>query len=67
MLHPANTSEVKRSPRWYPWVLLSTLIIGIALIIFNYVDLLPASPTNWYTVAGLLAILAAAMAATRYR
>jgi hypothetical protein len=63
---PPTPREVKRSPRWYPWVLLSLLVIGIAMIILNYVDVLPSSPTNWYTVGGLIAILVAAMAATRY-
>ena len=59
--------EVKRSPRWYPWVLLGILVIGVFLIILNYVAALPSSPTNWYTVAGLLAILVGAGMATRYR
>ena len=45
---------------------MSLLIVGIAVIILNYVDVLPSSPTNWYTVGGLVAILVAAMAATRY-
>ncbi len=59
--------SVKRSPRWYPWVLLSVLVAGIATIILNYVQALPSSPTNWYTLGGIIAILAAAIAATYYR
>ncbi len=58
--------EVRRSPRWYPWVLLSILVVGVFAIILNYVNALPASPTNWYTVAGLGAILVGAGMATRY-
>ena len=43
------------------------LLAGIVLIILNYVDALPSSPTNWYTIGGLAAILAGATMATRYR
>jgi hypothetical protein len=64
---PPIPREVRRSPRWYPWVLLALLVGGVAAIIFNYTQLLPSSPTNWYTVGGLVAILVAALAATRYR
>jgi Cell division protein CrgA len=64
---PPIPREVRRSPRWYPWMLLGLLVVGIAAIILNYVQALPASPTNWYTLGGLVAILAAALAATRYR
>lgn len=58
--------ETRRSPRWYPWMLLALLLGGVIVIILNYTQLLPASPTNWYTVGGLGAILAGALAATRY-
>lgn len=64
---PPIPRSVKRSPGWYPYVLLGILVIGIFLIILNYVNALPASPTNWYTLGGLAAILAAAFMATRYR
>ena len=59
--------EVRHSPAWYPWVLLSVLVVGVALIILNYVNALPSSPTNWYTIGGLAAILVGAAMATRYR
>ncbi len=59
--------EMRHSPRWYPWVLLALLLGGVIAIILNYIQVLPASPTNWYTLGGLVAILVAALAATRYR
>ena len=59
--------RVRHSPRWYPWVLLGLLIVGVLLIVLNYMSILPASPTNWYVVGGLVAILAAALMATDYR
>ena len=64
---PPIPREVRHSPRWYPWVLLGLLLGGVIAIIFNYIQLLPASPTNWYTLGGLVAILVAALAATRFR
>ena len=48
-------------------MLLSLLIVGILLIIGNYASFLPSSPSNWYTLAGLVLILAGALAATYYR
>jgi hypothetical protein len=48
-------------------MLLSLLILGIALIICNYASLLPAAPSNWYTLGGLVSILVGALAATYYR
>jgi LPXTG-motif cell wall-anchored protein len=47
--------------------LLGLLILGVILIILNYVQVLPGSPTNWYTLVGLICILSGAMLATRYR
>ncbi len=64
---PPIPREVKRSPRWYPWMLLGLLVLGVLIILLNYIDALPKSPANWYTLAGFLSILAGALLATRYR
>jgi hypothetical protein len=37
------------------------------VIILNYINVLPSSPSNWYLLGGLGAILAGALAATQYR
>jgi hypothetical protein len=47
-------------------MLLALLLLGLVAIILNYINLLPASPSNWYTVGGLVSIVAGALAATRY-
>lgn len=60
-------SSARHSPKWYPWLLLSLLFVGVVVIILNYVQALPASPTNWYTLGGIVAILAGALLATGYR
>jgi hypothetical protein len=46
---------------------MALLVGGVVAIILNYIQLLPASPSNVYTAVGLVAILIAAFAATRYR
>jgi hypothetical protein len=48
-------------------MILTLLIGGVFAIILNYIQALPSSPTNWYTLGGLIAILAGALSATRYR
>ncbi|MCL5048192.1 MAG: cell division protein CrgA, partial [Firmicutes bacterium] len=58
--------SVKRSPRWYPVVLLVLLFLGVLVIILNFVGSLPSSPTNWYTLVGLVLILVSVVMATRY-
>lgn len=64
---PPIPRQVRRSPRWYPWFLLGLLVVGALFIVLNYIDALPASPTNWYTLGGLICILSAALLSTRYR
>ena len=48
-------------------MLMSLFILGILLIIGNYASFFPASPSNWYTLSGLILILTGALAATYYR
>ena len=64
---PPIPREIRRSPRWYPWMLLGLLLFGVILIVLNYVNALPSSPTNWYTLGGLICILTGALLSTRYR
>ncbi len=57
---------VRHSPRWYPWVLLTLAVLGVLVIIVNYAGGLPHSPSNWYTLGALIALVAAALLATSY-
>lgn len=43
------------------------LALGIILIVLNYVELLPGSPTNTWLLIGLGAILGGIITATQYR
>lgn len=58
---------VRHSPPWYPWVLLGLAVAGVAVIIINYAGGFPHSPSNWYTLGALIALVAAAVLATNYR
>ena len=43
------------------------LIIGALAIVLNYLGVTPHSPSNWYLLGGLAAILAGIITATQYR
>ncbi len=32
----------------------AVLLVGVLMIILNYFDVLPASPTNWYLLGGIV-------------
>ncbi|KAA0233871.1 MAG: Cell division protein CrgA [Acidimicrobiales bacterium] len=55
------------SPIWVPILMFGLFILGLAVIFLNYVEVLPAAPTNWYLLLGLGCILAGIITATQYR
>jgi len=58
----------KPSPIIVPIVMFGTFIVGIGVILFNYLphELL-GTPSNWYLLGGLGLILVGIIAATQYR
>lgn len=58
--------SVRQSPTWFGPLLLVLLVLGLLLIVGNYVGIMPASPNNWYLVGGLVGIVMGAMMATQY-
>ena len=46
------TSDVP-SPRWYTVLMSALMIIGVLLIVLNYLTLLPGSVSRWYLWSGL--------------
>ena len=64
---PPIPKEARRSPRWYGPLLLILLILGVLLILLNYLTVLPGGVSVWYLVAGLVVIFAGFLLATRYR
>ena len=41
------------SPRWYIVLMSSLMIVGVLLIVLNYLTLLPGSVSRWYLWSGL--------------
>jgi hypothetical protein len=64
---PPVPKYVKESPRWVPALMFGLLIIGALAIVLNYLGVTPGSPSNWYLLGGLTAILAGIITATQYR
>jgi len=56
----------KVSPIWVPILMFSCLLLGMVMIIANYVSLLPGSPTNGWLLGGLGLITVGFITATRY-
>jgi hypothetical protein len=43
------------------------LVGGALLIVLNYFNVMPAGPSNWYLVGGIVLIAVGFVVATRYR
>jgi hypothetical protein len=63
---PPVPKGVRRSPRWYGPAILILLVLGLLLILLNYLTVLPGGVSVWYLVAGLVVIFAGFLMATRY-
>ena len=61
--------SVRRSPPWYGALVLALLLVGVAIIVVNYLAHIPgvAHGSPWGLVAGLVLIFAGFLMATRYR
>ncbi len=64
---PPIPKAVKVSPMWVPILMFALLGIGAVMIMFNYLELLPGSVSNWYLVVGLAFILGGIATATQFR
>lgn len=64
---PPLPKSVHKSPRWYGAIVLALLVIGVLLILLNYLTVLPGAVSAWYLVAGLVLIFVGFVMATRYR
>jgi hypothetical protein len=64
---PPVRREVKVSPRWVPILMFALLGVGVAVIILNYLGVLPGGSDNRYLLLGLAAITGGFVTATQYR
>lgn len=55
------------SPRWVPILMFALLGLGVAVIILNYLGVLPGGSDNRYLLLGLAAITGGFITATQYR
>ncbi len=55
------------SPMWVPAVMFALLITGTAVIVLNYLGILPGEQQNSYLLLGLVEITAGFVFATIYR
>ena len=58
-------SSKKMSSRWVAPTMFGLLGLGTAMIIVNYVNLLPGGTSNWYLLGGLGLVLAGIVTATQ--
>jgi Cell division protein CrgA len=65
---PPPRKKPKPSPRWYGWIILALLFGGAAIIVFNYLNLLPGpAAENVYLFVGLGLIALGFLGATQWR
>ena len=63
---PPVPRTVRKSPPWYGPAVLTLLVLGVLLILLNYLSVLPGSVSAWYLLAGLVVIFFGFIMATRY-
>lgn len=63
---PPIPKAQKVSPRWVPALMFFFLFAGAAVILLNYLGLLPGDADNRYLLVGLGLITAGFVTATRY-
>ena len=63
---PPIPKERRHSPAWFGVALLAFLVLGLLLIVLNYVGVLPSGTHNYYLIAGIVAIVVGLVMATFY-
>jgi len=66
---PPTPKEYRRSPTWVPVLMLTFFVLGMAIIILNYLPgaaFLPGDSNNWYLLTGLGLITLGFITATKY-
>lgn len=64
---PPVPKQYKVSPRWVPVLMGLMLALGMVVIVFNYLGLVPGGEaSNWYLLAGLGLITGGFVVATRW-
>lgn len=64
---PPPKKNPKPSPRWFGWLVLGLMGLGVAVIVLNYMGLVPGGTRPAWLYSGLAAIALGFVAATRWR
>ncbi len=64
---PPPKKRPKSSPRWYGFLVLGLMIVGVLMIVANYMGLLPGDTRQLWLWLGLGFIAAGFVAATQWR
>ena len=64
---PPPRKRPRKSPRWYGFVVLGLIGLGIAMIVLNYMDIIPGGTQQHWLWIGLAVIAAGFAAATQWR
>ena len=63
---PPPTKKAPASPLWYGVAITTLLVLGLLVVVTNYIGLLPGEAENRYLILGLVLISSGFMMATGY-
>jgi hypothetical protein len=64
---PPPKKRPKSSPTWYGYLVLGLILVGVAVIVLNYMDFIPGGTQQHWLWVGLALIAGGFGAATRWR
>jgi hypothetical protein len=64
---PPPKKRPKASPAWYGYLVLGLILLGVAVIVLNYMDFIPGGTQQHWLWIGLGIIAVGFAAATRWR
>jgi len=64
---PPIPKAVRHSPRWFGATVLALMVLGVLMILLNYLSVLPGGVSVWYLIGGLAVVFVGFLMATRYR
>jgi hypothetical protein len=62
---PRSRSQ-RESPWWFGWLVVGQFVLGLFIIVLNYLSVLPGSTSAWYLLAGVGVIFTGFITLLRY-